>query len=92
MRTIKLKSLSLVNFKGIRNLDVNFPGLVTEVMGKTVQEKLRCLILSFGCCSVKTALDDQTRISTLKRWMKTESPFLDLNTMFLVFWTWTERK
>lgn len=34
MRTIKLKSLSLVNFKGIRNLDVNFPGLVTEVMGE----------------------------------------------------------
>lgn len=34
MRTIKLRSLSLVNFKGIRSLEIAFPGQVTEINGK----------------------------------------------------------
>lgn len=33
MREIKLKSLHLVNFKGVRNLEVNFSGRVTVISG-----------------------------------------------------------
>lgn len=34
MRTIKLKSLSLLNFKGVRSLEISFPDQVTVISGK----------------------------------------------------------
>ena len=34
MRTIKLKSLSLVNFKGVRSQEINFSDQVTVVCGE----------------------------------------------------------
>lgn len=80
MRTIKLKSLSLINFKGVRSLNIGFSDAETLVAGDNGTGKQQCLIRSFGCSLVKTVQDVRTVISTLRRWMRTESLFCILNT------------
>lgn len=84
MRTIKLKSLSLINFKGVRSLNVMFHDEETLLCGDNGTGKQQCLIRSFGCSLVKTAQDVQIAISILRRWMQTESQFCTLNTLLRV--------
>ena len=90
MRTIKLRSLSLVNFKGIRSLEIAFPGQVTEINGKNGSGKTT---RSCGCCSVRTVQVAQIVISTLKRWILIlASPSYTWSTLLPVYLKWTVRQ
>lgn len=92
MRTIKLKSLSLVNFKGIRSLNIGFSDAETLVAGEMVRAKQLCSIHSFGFFLEKTVRDGRIVISTLKRWIRTASLFCTLNTPLLVYYQWMARR
>lgn len=91
MRTIKLKSLSLINFKGVRSLNIGFSDAETLVAGDNGTGKTTVfdsfLWLLFG-----KVQDARTVISTLRRWMRTESLFCILNTPLLVYYQWMAKR
>ena len=91
MRTIKLKSLSLVNFKGIRSLNIGFSDAETLVAGENGTGKTT-VFDSFGFFLEKTVRDGRIVISTLKRWIRTASLFCTLNTPLLVYYQWMARR
>ena len=92
MRTIKLKSLSLVNFKGIRSLNIGFSDAETLVAGENGTGKTTVFDSSFGFFLEKTVRDGRIVISTLKRWIRTASLFCTLNTPLLVYYQWMARR
>ena len=91
MRTIKLKSLSLVNFKGIRSLNIGFSDAETLVAGENGTGKTTVfdsfLWLLFGKDSTGRS-DSNFNIKTLD----SASLFCTLNTPLLVYYQWMARR
>ena len=54
-KEIIIKSLSLVNFKGIRELSVSFDERVTDIFGRNGSGKTTLLTHSLGYSLAKTA-------------------------------------
>lgn len=71
MRTIKLKSLSLVNFKGIRNLTIDFNDAETLVCGGNGTGKTTIFDSFCGCYSVRIVPDVVIQTSISRLLMKT---------------------
>lgn len=92
MRTIKLKSLSLVNFKGIRSLNIGFSDAETLVAGENGTGKTTVfdsfLWLLFGKDSTGRS-DSNFNIKTLD---SEASLFCTLNTPLLVYYQWMAKR